>query len=112
MFGIYSCNWTGMNLKFKKLLLLTMRMNSAHRLITKITPTKIINLNFFANVIIENCITFKKRTILKTYFSGNTYVLQCRLSFLKNTKLGIPTINLIFRFRKFKKNWTNNQPQS
>ncbi|XP_060842262.1 odorant receptor 2a-like [Rhopalosiphum padi] len=51
-YGMYSCDWTSMDLKFKKLLLLSMRMNDADKLMIKATPTKIINLEFFVKVMI------------------------------------------------------------
>jgi len=47
---MYSCDWASMDLKFKKLLLLSMRMNDADKLMIKVTPTKIINLEFFVKV--------------------------------------------------------------
>lgn len=50
--GIYSCNWTEMNLQFKKLLLFSMRMNNANRLMLKASPKRVINLQFYANVFI------------------------------------------------------------
>ncbi|KAF0712197.1 odorant receptor 46a-like [Aphis craccivora] len=50
-FGIYTCNWTKMDLKFKKLLLLTMQMNNANRMVIKASPKKVINLQLFANYI-------------------------------------------------------------
>ncbi|XP_025207698.1 uncharacterized protein LOC112603381 [Melanaphis sacchari] len=52
IYGMYSCDWTSMDLKFKKLLLLSMRMNGADKLMLKATPTKIINLEFFVKVMI------------------------------------------------------------
>lgn len=48
--GIYSCNWTKMDLKFKKILLLTMRINDANQITTKASMIKIVNLQPFANV--------------------------------------------------------------
>ncbi|XP_026814447.1 uncharacterized protein LOC113554692 [Rhopalosiphum maidis] len=51
-FGMYSCNWTSMNLRSKKMLLLSMQLNSANELMIKITPRKIVNLQFFSSVII------------------------------------------------------------
>ncbi|XP_025192483.1 uncharacterized protein LOC112592593 [Melanaphis sacchari] len=52
IYGMFSCDWTSMDLKFKKLLLLSMRMNGADKLMLKATPTKIINLEFFVKVMI------------------------------------------------------------
>lgn len=49
-FGIYSCNWTVMDLKFKKLLLLTLMLHDCINLKIKVTPSKIINLRFFSTV--------------------------------------------------------------
>ncbi|XP_060836193.1 uncharacterized protein LOC132918876 [Rhopalosiphum padi] len=51
-FGMYNCNWTSMNLRSKKMLLLSMQMNNANKLMIKITPRKIIDLQFFNSVII------------------------------------------------------------
>jgi len=39
-----------MNLKFKKLLLLSMQMNDANQMLIKASPKKIINLQLFASV--------------------------------------------------------------
>ncbi|XP_025204161.1 odorant receptor 67a [Melanaphis sacchari] len=50
-FGLYSCNWTGMDIKFKRLLLMSMKMNNTNRLKLKATPDVTINRPFFANVI-------------------------------------------------------------
>lgn len=50
-FGMYSCNWTEMDLKFKKLLLLSMRMNDANQIMIKASAKKIINLELFIDVL-------------------------------------------------------------
>ncbi|CAI6344477.1 unnamed protein product [Macrosiphum euphorbiae] len=49
-FGLYSSNWTEMDLKFKKTLFLAMSMNSAHMKVMKLSPKYIINLEMFAAV--------------------------------------------------------------
>ncbi|XP_025200214.1 odorant receptor 2a-like [Melanaphis sacchari] len=49
--SIYSCDWTKMDVKFKKLLLLTMQMNNANNLMIKASPKKIVNLQLFANIV-------------------------------------------------------------
>lgn len=49
-FGIYSCNWTVMDLKFKKLVLLALTLHDCMSLQIKITPLKVINLRFFSSV--------------------------------------------------------------
>lgn len=41
-----------MDLKFKKLLLLATQMNNANQFVLKLSPKKIISLQFFANVFI------------------------------------------------------------
>ncbi|KAL4119059.1 hypothetical protein QTP88_011928 [Uroleucon formosanum] len=46
-FGLYSSNWTEMDLKFKKTLLIAMTMNSAHRRVIKMSPNSIVNLEMF-----------------------------------------------------------------
>lgn len=52
---MYSCNWTEADLRLKKLLLSSMRMNNATKgLMLRASPTKIIDLQLFANV--SNCL--------------------------------------------------------
>ncbi|XP_026814358.1 uncharacterized protein LOC113554633 [Rhopalosiphum maidis] len=51
-FGMYSSNWTSMNLRSKKMLLLSMQLNNANELMIKITPKKIVDPQFFSSVII------------------------------------------------------------
>eukprot|EP00102_Acyrthosiphon_pisum_P020077 XP_016657287.1 PREDICTED: uncharacterized protein LOC107882832 [Acyrthosiphon pisum] len=50
-FALYSSNWTDMSIKFKKLLLLTMRMNDAENLKMKISMKRIVNMEMFADVV-------------------------------------------------------------
>ncbi|XP_060877188.1 uncharacterized protein LOC132950023 [Metopolophium dirhodum] len=49
-FALYSSNWTDMSIKFKKLLLLTMRMNDAENLKMKISMNRMVNMEMFADV--------------------------------------------------------------
>jgi len=49
-FALYSSNWTGMSIKFKKLLLFTMRMNDAENLKMKITKNRMVNMEMFVDV--------------------------------------------------------------
>ncbi|XP_029346487.1 uncharacterized protein LOC107884817 [Acyrthosiphon pisum] len=51
-FALYACDWSKMDIKFKKLLLLTMRMNDANNFIIRASPSKVVNLQMFANVFI------------------------------------------------------------
>lgn len=64
-FGIYSCNWTMMDINFKKLLLLVMQMNDGNRSTVKFSPKIIIDLKLFSNV----CIYFLSfyRTLTYTF---------------------------------------------
>lgn len=49
--GMYFCDWTDADLKFKKLLLLSMRMNDAdNKLTIKITPKRIVSMELFSSV--------------------------------------------------------------
>jgi len=50
VFPIYSSNWTEMDMKCKKLILLTMKMNNANQKKLKFTRTKIVNLEMFFKV--------------------------------------------------------------
>ncbi|XP_015376771.1 PREDICTED: uncharacterized protein LOC107171052, partial [Diuraphis noxia] len=47
IFALYSSNWTEMDIKCKKLILLAMEINSASRVKLQITNTKIVNLEMF-----------------------------------------------------------------
>jgi len=49
-FGLYCCDWTGMNIHMKKLILFTMRMNSSNKLKMNITTNKSINLPLLSTV--------------------------------------------------------------
>jgi hypothetical protein len=52
-FGMYSCkNWTSMNLRWKKILLLSMQLKNANEFMIKLTPRKIVNLQLFNSVIL------------------------------------------------------------
>ncbi|XP_060852557.1 uncharacterized protein LOC132930615 isoform X2 [Rhopalosiphum padi] len=52
-FGMYnSGNWTSMNLRSKKMLLLSMQLNNANEFMIKLTPRKIVNLQLFNSVIV------------------------------------------------------------
>ncbi|XP_022175106.1 uncharacterized protein LOC111037054 [Myzus persicae] len=64
-FGIYSCDWTKMDIKFKKLLLLTMKLNNADKLKIKATPNKIVNLQLFSSVMTTtfNIVTVMLKTM-------------------------------------------------
>ena len=50
IFALYSSNWTEMDMKCKKLILLTMKMNNANYKKLKFTRTKIVNLEMFFKV--------------------------------------------------------------
>lgn len=41
-----------MDLRFKKLLLVAMKLNNAHQLQIQATPNKIVNLQLFSSVIV------------------------------------------------------------
>jgi len=99
-----------MDLKFKKLLLLTMKINNANKLMIKASPTKIINLQTYANVIDLNQIHITYELKLKfdiDLISGNDYNLQhCHLSAennkLTNIKFRINVQKMCIRFNKKK----------
>ncbi|XP_060849480.1 odorant receptor 67a-like [Rhopalosiphum padi] len=50
-FGLYSCDWTWLDIEIKKLILLAMRMNSSNNLKMNVTFTKFIDLPMFANIL-------------------------------------------------------------
>ncbi|XP_025412747.1 uncharacterized protein LOC112685168 [Sipha flava] len=50
-FSIYSSDWTNMNLKSKKLLLLAMNMNNVNWLQMKASPRRHVDLQQFLNVL-------------------------------------------------------------
>ncbi|XP_022160430.1 odorant receptor 46a-like [Myzus persicae] len=47
IFALYSSNWTAVDIKCKKLILLAMKINNANHLKLKFTNTKIVNLEMF-----------------------------------------------------------------
>ncbi|CAH1724020.1 unnamed protein product [Aphis gossypii] len=49
-FALYNCNWTEMNINFKKLLLFTMQMNNANNFKLNISTNIIVNLKLFTNL--------------------------------------------------------------
>lgn len=49
-FALYSSNWTEMVIEYKKLIFLKMQINTAEKLILKISENKIVNLKMFASV--------------------------------------------------------------
>ncbi|XP_022178692.1 odorant receptor 46a-like [Myzus persicae] len=68
IFALYSSNWTEMNIKCRKLILLTMRMNNTNQKKLKFTGTKIVNLELFYKImshcysvvsVLINCIKAK-----------------------------------------------------
>lgn len=72
-----------MDLKLKKLLLLTMQINNANQLTIKASPNKIINIQLFANVFnqylfINNCKYYLKQLLSKNNFMilGHDDVVQ------------------------------------
>ncbi|CAI6373122.1 unnamed protein product [Macrosiphum euphorbiae] len=56
IFALYSSNWTEMDMKCKKLILLTMTLNNANQKKLKFTRTKIVNLEMFFKTM-GNCYT-------------------------------------------------------
>ncbi|CAI6362424.1 unnamed protein product [Macrosiphum euphorbiae] len=66
-FGLYSCDWTKMDLRFKKLLLLAMKFNNANKLKIKSTPNKIVNLQLFSSVMTT---TFNIVTVMLKTMNG------------------------------------------
>ncbi|XP_015367779.1 PREDICTED: odorant receptor 46a, isoform B-like [Diuraphis noxia] len=49
-FGLYSSNWTEMDLKFKKTLLMAMILNSSHKRVMKVSPNSFVNLEMFTRL--------------------------------------------------------------
>ncbi|KAE9539565.1 hypothetical protein AGLY_004817 [Aphis glycines] len=50
-FGLYSCDWTRLDIEIKKLILLAMRMNNSNNLKINVTFTKFIDLPMFASIL-------------------------------------------------------------
>lgn len=51
-FSLYCSNWTNINIRFKKLILLTMRMNNAEKTTLKVSTKRVVNMEMFASVCI------------------------------------------------------------
>ncbi|XP_050526864.1 uncharacterized protein LOC126897369 [Daktulosphaira vitifoliae] len=49
--NLFKCNWTNMNLNFKKWMLLTQKQNNANQINLKLSPKKIISVQLFLSVI-------------------------------------------------------------
>lgn len=49
-FSLYCSDWTQTNIKFKKLMLLIMRMNDSEKTVLKISMKRTINMEMFASV--------------------------------------------------------------
>lgn len=50
VFALYSSNWTEMNIKLKKTILLAMQLNNAHQKKLQYSKTKVVNLEMFFQV--------------------------------------------------------------
>ncbi|XP_022169061.1 odorant receptor 46a-like [Myzus persicae] len=68
VFALYSSNWTEMDLKCKKLILLAMQLNNANHKKLKFTRTKIVNLEMFFKTM-GNCYTVI--SVLVNYIQQN-----------------------------------------
>ncbi|KAL5235853.1 hypothetical protein ACI65C_003263 [Semiaphis heraclei] len=80
IFSLYSSNWTEMNMKCKKLILLIMQMNNANEIKLKFTRTKIVNLEMFFKTM-GNCYTVV--SVLLQYMINNKNLIsltQCLMS--------------------------------
>lgn len=49
-FALYSSDWTQMDIKFKKLILLTMLVNESEKTTIKVSMKKVVNMEMFAIV--------------------------------------------------------------
>jgi len=83
-FALYNCNWIEKDITFKKLLLISMKINNSENLKLKATAQIIINLQLFTNVNIRIiiCIFDLTNTVLyykncpNQHFSGKELVLN------------------------------------
>lgn len=66
-FALYCSDWTEMSINYKKLMLLTNRMNNAEKLQLKITLKKVVNLELFASVCIF-CQSYFSTDLLVFFF--------------------------------------------
>lgn len=60
-FGIYSCEWTKMDLNFRKTVLLAMRMNDVNQLAIQFSPTKVVNVQMCSGVNISHILKKQHR---------------------------------------------------
>jgi hypothetical protein len=58
---MYSYNWTAKDIKTKLLLMLAMRMEDANKIMIKITPNKVVNLQLFTSVRINYYMNIKEK---------------------------------------------------
>jgi len=88
-FALYSCNWTEMSIKFKKLLLLTMHINNANNFKLNVSTNIIVNLQLYTSVCTLYIYTLQLKLFSIHYyinlwyyfiFSGYSYYLQNTIS--------------------------------
>lgn len=86
-----------MDLKFKKLLLLAMRMFKLNQPIKKVTPNNIVNLMFFTNVFIRNLnkyiIIYRKYHHMKSIILQSMAMCYNIISIVVKTRLSYETEN-------------------
>lgn len=58
---MFSCNWTVMDIKTKLLLIHAMRVEDANKMMIKITPNKVVNLQLFTSVSIDNNMNIREK---------------------------------------------------
>lgn len=49
-FELYSSDWTRMDIKFKKLILLTMLVNESEKTTIRVSMKRVVNMEMFASV--------------------------------------------------------------
>ncbi|XP_022169091.1 uncharacterized protein LOC111032915, partial [Myzus persicae] len=67
-FALYSSNWTEMDMKCKKLILLTMKLNNTNHKKWKFTRTKIVDLKMFFITVGDCCTVI---SVLVNYIQQN-----------------------------------------
>lgn len=72
-FALYSGDWSGKSLKYKKMILNAMQMNSTDKLKLKVTMSRVVNLELFTSVSVVLIIS--KYLIIISIFYIDPHVL-------------------------------------
>jgi len=92
-FALYSGDWSGKSLKYKKMILYAMQMNSTDKMKLQVTKTRIVNLELFTSVRVVLIIS--KYLIIISIFYIDLHVLYDCLGYADNIYSHIGVVRTI-----------------